>query len=146
MTWRKMTDRAAVHICPVRVYYEDTDAGGIVYYANYLKFAERGRTEMLREAGIRHRDLWECHGVAFAVRNISADYIIPARLDDALTVHSRLISLLGASMSAEQIICRDDEDLVRLSVRLACIDQNGRPSRLPKPVWSVLEAYTHQEQ
>jgi acyl-CoA thioester hydrolase len=141
-----MSKRVAAHICPVRVYYEDTDAGGIVYYANYLKFAERGRTEMLREAGVGHRELWDSHGVAFAVRSMSADYIVPARLDDALTVHSRLMSLLGASMSAEQIIRRDDEDLVRLSVRLACIDQHGRPARLPRPVWAVLEAYKHQEQ
>ena len=143
MTRQMMADGAAVHVCTVRVYYEDTDAEGIVYYANYLKFAERGRTEMLREAGIGHRDLWAEHGIAFAVRNMAADYIKPARLDDALTIYSRLLSLRGASMSAEQIVRRDGEDLVRLSVRLACIDKNGRPARLPKPVRAVLEAYTH---
>lgn len=141
-----MADGAAVHICPVRVYYEDTDAAGIVYYANYLKFAERGRTEMLREGGIGHRDLWDKHGVGFAVRNMSADYIKPAHLDDALTVHSKLLTLRGASMSAEQVVRRNDEDLVKLSVRLACIDRRGRPARLPRSVRSVLEAYTHDVQ
>lgn len=138
-----MADGPATHICPVRVYYEDTDAEGIVYYANYLKFAERGRTEMLREAGIEHRELLQEHGIAFAVRNMSADYVKPARLDDALTVHSRLLDLRGASMSAEQIVRRADEDLVRLSVRLACIDRQGRPARMPPTLRAVLAAYTH---
>lgn len=138
-----MADSPATHICPVRVYYEDTDAEGIVYYANYLKFAERGRTEMLREAGIEHRELLQEHGIAFAVRNMSADYVKPARLDDALTVHSRLLDLRGASMSAEQIVRRADEDLVRLSVRLACIDRQGRPARMPPTLRAVLAAYTH---
>ena len=138
-----MADGPATHICPVRVYYEDTDAEGIVYHANYLKFAERGRTEMLREAGIEHRELLQEHGIAFAVRNMSADYVKPARLDDALTVHSRLLDLRGASMSAEQIVRRADEDLVRLSVRLACIDRQGRPARMPPTLRAVLAAYTH---
>lgn len=141
-----MTDGAAIHICPVRVYYEDTDAEGIVYYANYLKFAERGRTEMLRSAGIEHRFLLQEHGVAFAVRSLSAEYIKPARLDDALTVHSRLLALRGASVSAEQIVRRDDETLVELAVRLACIDRQGRPARLPRDVRALLEPYKHAVQ
>jgi len=138
-----MAEGMAFHTCPVRVYYEDTDAGGIVYYANYLKFAERGRTEMLRDVGIVHRDIWDSCRVRFAVRNISADYIKPARLDDALTVHSKLLSLRGASISTEQIVRRNNEDLVRLSVRLACIDYAGRPARLPRTVRSALEAYRY---
>lgn len=138
-----MADGPATHICPIRVYYEDTDAEGIVYYANYLKFAERGRTEMLREAGIEHRDLLAKHGIAFAVRSLSADYVKPALLDDALSVHSRLIDVRGASMSAEQIVRREDEDLVRFNVRLACINRRGRPARMPPTLRSVLSAYTH---
>jgi acyl-CoA thioester hydrolase len=141
-----MFDGPAIHVCPVRVYYEDTDAEGIVYYANYLKFAERGRTEMLREAGIGHRALLADHGIAFAVRNMSADYIRPAKLDDALTVHSRLLALRGASMSAEQIVRRNDEDLVRLTMRLACIDRQGRPARLPSTLRQALETYRHDVQ
>lgn len=138
-----MSESLSVHICPVRVYYEDTDSEGIVYYANYLKFAERGRTEMLRTAGIVHPTLWETHGVGFAVRSMTADYLKPARLDDALTVHSRLLSLHGASMSAEQVVKRDGEELVRLTVRLACIDREGKPARLPEPLRAALGPYTH---
>ncbi len=138
-----MSDIGATHVCPVRVYYEDTDAEGIVYYANYLKFAERGRTEMLRAAGIAHPTLWANHGVGFAVRNMTADYLKPAKLDDVLAVHSRLINLRGASMSAEQIVRRADEDLVRLTVRLACIDRNGRPKRLPDLFRTALDSYRH---
>ena len=112
----------------------------------YLKFAERGRTEMLREAGIGHRALWAKHGIAFAVRNFSADYLRPAKLDDALTVQSRLLAVRGASMSAEQIVRRDDEDLVRMTVRLACIDRQGRPARLPSSLRQALETYRHDVQ
>ena len=86
------------------------------------------------------------HGIAFAVRNMSADYIRPAKLDDALTVHSRLLALRGASMSAEQIVRRNDEDLVRLTMRLACIDRQGRPARLPSTLRQALETYRHDVQ
>ena len=136
-----MTDASAVHICPVRVYYEDTDAAGIVYYANYLKFAERGRTELLRAVGFGQRELWDTHGVGFAVREMSADYLKPARLDDSLTVHSRLLTLRGASLQAEQIVRRDADEIARMTVRLACIDRRGRPARLPPPVREALKPY-----
>jgi acyl-CoA thioester hydrolase len=138
-----MPECGAIHICSIRVYYEDTDAEGIVYYANYLKFAERGRTEMLRAAGIAHPDLWERHGVGFAVRNMTADYLKPAKLDDELTVHSRLLALRGASMSAEQIVRREGEDLVRLNIRLACVKRDGRPTRLPDMFRAALDTYRH---
>lgn len=138
-----MIDGSGTHVCPIRVYYEDTDAAGIVYYANYMKFAERGRTEMLRSVGLAHRDLLADHGIAFAVRNLSADYLRPARLDDSLTVHSRLIELRGASMSAKQVVRRADEDLVRMTVRLACIDRQGQPARLPKTLRAALGAYSY---
>ncbi len=138
-----MSESGATHVCPIRVYYEDTDAEGIVYYANYLKFAERGRTEMLRAAGIAHPNLWETQGVGFAVRHLTADYLKPAKLDDELNVHSRLLEVRGASMSAEQVVRREGEDLVRLIVRLACIDHNGRPARLPNVFRTALDAYRH---
>ena len=124
----------------IRVYYEDTDSGGVVYYANYLKFAERGRTEMLRAAGIEHPALWEAHGVGFAVRRVTADYLKPARLDDALSIHTCMTDVRGASLSALQVVRRDGEDLVRLSVHLACIDRDGRPARMPPPLRSALHA------
>lgn len=138
-----MTEAPLTHVYPIRVYYEDTDAEGIVYYANYMKFAERGRTEMLRAAGIEHSTLWDEHGVGFAVRNVTADYLKPAKLDDALTVHSRLLAVRGASMSAEQVVKREREDLVRMSLRLACIDRGGKPARFPKQLRLKLDAYVH---
>jgi acyl-CoA thioester hydrolase len=136
-----MSESAAIHVWPIRVYYEDTDSEGIVYYANYLKFAERGRTEMLRAAGIVHPRLLEKYGVLFAVRNLSAEYLRPAKLDDALAIHTRLTEIRGASMCAEQIVRRSDEELVRITVRLACIARDGKPARLPRSLRATLGAF-----
>lgn len=122
------------HRFPIRVYYEDTDAAGIVYYANYLKFAERARTEMLRAAGIGQRAIHDATGVAFAVRRCSVDYMAPARLDDLLEVRTRITELRGASIEAEQIVVRDNEQLVRLNVMLVCVSSGGNARRIPKPV------------
>lgn len=119
------------HVLPMRVYYEDTDAAGIVYYANYLKFAERGRTEMMRLFGVDHQTYLREHGVAFAVRRCSADYQRPARLDDAIEVTTRLTQLGGATMEVEQAVERGGETLVALSLRLACITADGRAARVP---------------
>jgi len=119
------------HVFPVRVYYEDTDAAGIVYYANYLKFAERARTEMLRAAGFDHHRLLQEHGMAFAVKRFAADYVAPARLDDALEVHTRVVNLRGASIDAQQDIKRDGRDLARCAVTILCLGPDGRPVRLP---------------
>ena len=120
-----------IHVFPLRVYYEDTDAAGIVYYANYLKFAERARTELMRSCGLEHRRLLDEVGVAFAVRRCEADYLRPARLDDLIEVHTRLLAVRGASLEAEQVVRRDGEDLARLRLRLACMNRDGRPVRLP---------------
>lgn len=126
------------HILPVRVYYEDTDAAGIVYYANYLRYAERGRTEMLRRVGGEHMRLMRQEGIAFAVRHCTADYLAPARLDDALEVRTRLVEVAGASLRARQDVRRDGTDLVRLTVRLACLRGDGRPARLPAGLRATL--------
>jgi acyl-CoA thioester hydrolase len=130
--------RDGEHIFAVRVYYEDTDAGGIVYYANYLRYAERARTEMIRDLGIRNPDLHARHGAAFAVRRCNADYRRPARLDDLLAVHTRLTAVGGASLDAVQSVRRDGEELVHLDVRLAYMTADGRAARLPKDVRGVL--------
>jgi len=122
------------HVFPVRVYYEDTDAAGIVYYANYLRFAERARTEMMRALGAEHSRMAEEDGVMFAVRRCVADYLRPARLDDLLEVRSRVLAVGGASLDAEQTVARDGETLVRIEIRLACIDRAGRPARIPRHV------------
>jgi acyl-CoA thioester hydrolase len=130
----------AVHVFPVRVYYEDTDAAGIVYYANYLKFAERARTELLRTHGISNRALQESQGVAFAVRRLSAEYLAPARLDDRLEVRTRITGVHGAAIEAEQDVVREGEEIARLTLTLACIARSGRPTRLPAAVVAALQA------
>ncbi|MBL8806281.1 MAG: tol-pal system-associated acyl-CoA thioesterase [Rhodospirillales bacterium] len=134
----------AAHVFHTRVYYEDTDAAGIVYYANYLKFAERARTEILREAGIVQREMAETMGVAFAVRSVSVDYIRPARLDDALIVESETIEVGGATADGIQTVRRaeDRAELARLTVRLACLRlADGRPTRIPEAVRAALSRH-----
>jgi len=121
-----------VHLYPVHVYYEDTDAGGVVYYANYLKFAERGRTEAIRALGSPpHERLREETGVTMAVHKLVAEYLSPARLDDDLVVHTRVTSVSGASISLEQEILRDATRLFVMTCTIVCIGHNGRPTRLP---------------
>lgn len=132
---------AGTHVWPVRIYYEDTDAAGIVYYANYLRYAERARTELLRSLGGEHRALMDTHGMVFAIRSCKADYLAPARLDDALEVRSRLLEVGGASMTAEQVVYRDARMLVRMEVRLACMGRDGRAVRMPVPVRAALRAF-----
>lgn len=130
------------HSHPVRVYYEDTDAAGIVYYANYLKFAERARTELLRSLGLENGTMMSEKGLAFAVRHCAADYIKPARLDDALYVETFVVDLAGASLTMQQDICRDGDVLVSIEVRLACVDlSTGRAMRLPGPVREAFAGY-----
>ena len=128
----------SAHIFPLRVYYEDTDAGGIVYYANYLRFAERARTEYLRSVGADHQTLMAEDGVAFTVRQCSVDYVSPAFLDDPLEVHTRFLEVRGASLRAEQVVKRQTDELARLIVRLACVGGDGRPRRMPAALRSAL--------
>ena len=129
------------HVLPLRVYYEDTDSGGMVYYANYLKFAERARTEMLRLAGFDHGAISDRFGLAFVVRDCTVSYKSPARLDDLLEVRSCFLEVGGASLTAEQLICRETTELARLDVRLACMTGGGRPSRIPELLREALKAY-----
>ena len=129
---------AATHQYPVRVYYEDTDAGGIVYYANYLKFAERARTEMLREAGFHHTAMMEGQGIMLAVRRVTADYLRPAKLDDALTVTTGVKGLGAATVDLDQSIRRGAQELCRVHVTIACVGRDGRPARLPAPLRAAL--------
>lgn len=120
------------HHLPVRVYYEDTDFTGVVYYANYLKFLERGRTDALRTAGVSHSDLLELDTpLGFAVRRITVDYITPARIDDALVVETRFVEARGARLAVTQRIVKHETVLLTAQVDAACIDLAGRPRRLP---------------
>jgi acyl-CoA thioester hydrolase len=120
------------HHLPVRVYYEDTDFTGIVYYANYLKFFERGRTDALRTAGLSHADLLKADPpLGFAVRKVTVEYHSPARIDDALMVETRFESLTGVRMGIVQSITRGGALLASAEVEAVCIDLDGRPKRLP---------------
>jgi acyl-CoA thioester hydrolase len=126
------------HTMPLRVYYEDTDGAGIVYYANYLKFAERGRTEMMRGLGFAHSRIHEETGIIFTVRRLAADYLAPARLDDLLTVATRIVEIGGATLLLDQKICRDGTVLVALDVLVACVGRDGRPRRVPAGLRAAL--------
>ncbi len=122
------------HLFPVRVYYEDTDHGGVVYYANYLKFMERARTEFLRDAGLELDALEREFGVLFAVTEAHLRYMRPARFNDLLHVESALVHLRGARLAFAQRIVRDGALLVEGDIRLACIGRDGRARRIPRPV------------
>jgi acyl-CoA thioester hydrolase len=126
------------HEFPLRVYYEDTDAGGIVYHANYLRFAERARTEWLRALGLDHPTLLARQGCLFAVRRCRIDFRQPARLDDALVVRTRVAALGGARLGLLQEVRRDGRPLVTLEVELALVGTGLRPRRLPAELRRLL--------
>ena len=128
------------HVFPMRVYYEDTDAGGVVFYANYLKFAERARSELLRSIGTDNSKLKDQHGILFAVSGCEVKYKKPAKLDDMLEVHTVLTNVGAAKLSAAQTVKRDGEDLVLIDVDLACLNEAGRPARLPALLREALMA------
>ena len=118
---------------PVRVYYEDTDAGGVVYYANYLKYLERARTEWLRHLGYEQDALMRKSGILFAVRRVEIDYLSPARLDDSLIVQAEIAVASKASLTfAHRILRAPDTVLCRAMVKVACLDsERFRPTAIP---------------
>ncbi|MBU0753033.1 MAG: tol-pal system-associated acyl-CoA thioesterase [Gammaproteobacteria bacterium] len=126
-----------------RVYYEDTDSGGVVYYANYLKFLERGRTELLRGLGFEQAELARDAGVAFAVRSLQVEYLGPARLDDKVEVRSSIGELGRAQVVFSQRIEREGELLVDATVRVACLDlARGKAAAIPKNIYEKLKELT----
>ncbi len=127
---------------PVRVYYEDTDAGGVVYYANYLRFLERARTEWLASLGFTLTALERDHGALFVVHRLDIEYRQPARLYDALEVTLSLDTLGRSRFAAVQDVLRGDERLVGARVTLACLDPvSWRPARIPAPVAAKIEPW-----
>ena len=128
----------AEHVYPLRVYYEDTDASGIVYYASYLRMAERARTEMMRLLGAEHARIAATEGVALAVRDCAIEYLAPARLDDVLEIRTRLVAARGASLRLSQVVRRGGRDLARISLRLACVGRTGRTARMPAALREAL--------
>lgn len=127
-----------VHVLPLRIYYEDTDAAGIVYYANWLRFLERGRTELLRLLGQEHSALRDERGVNWVVRRCTIDYLKPARLDETIEVVTGCGALRGASLDMIQQARRGEEILVRAEIVVACMGVGGRPVRLPPLVRTAL--------
>jgi acyl-CoA thioester hydrolase len=125
----------------VRVYYEDTDAGGIVFYANYLKFFERARTEWLRAAGIAQQDLLDQQGMAFVVKSAAIDYVAPARLDDEINITTTIQKLGRASVHFFQQAWRGEQLLTTASVKVGCVDAaRMRPCPLPDAVAGRMRA------
>lgn len=119
------------HLFTTRVYYEDTDLAGIVYYANYLKFIERARSEWVRARGVDQKALKEDHGLVFAVRRIEADYLSPARFDDELRIETEVEQVTGARLILRQRVLRDGELLFDAHVTLVALGEAGQPQRLP---------------
>jgi acyl-CoA thioester hydrolase len=120
-----------MHLWPIRVYYEDTDLAGVVYYANYLRFIERARTEWARERGVDQGRMREEESLVFAVRRVEADYLAPARFDDILEIRTELAGASGARVTLTQEVWRGERRLFAARVVLAAMDAGGRPRRIP---------------
>lgn len=131
------------HTAQFRVYYEDTDLAGIVYYANYLKFIERGRSEWVRARGVDQAALKATQGLVFAVRRVEADYLRPAKFDDMLEVRTELLSLGGARIDLKQEIARQGEVIFAALVTLVCLSDTGHAARIPAEVRAALEPARH---
>ena len=126
---------------PVRIYFEDTDSGGVVYHSNYLKFMERARTEWLRSVGIDQRHLKQQDHIMFVVHRIDIQYKLPARFNDDLIVKSELIEIGSSKIEFRQMIYRNDEMLIDASVDIACIDsEKFKPVRIPSTVKQTMES------
>ena len=131
------------HAFPIRVYYEDTDLAGIVYYANYLKFIERGRSEWVRAMGVDQVAMKRELGLVFAVRRVEADYLRPAKFDDELIVTTDLVAETGARIVMEQAVMRGAEKLFAATVTLVCLTETGAAARLPAEVRRKLAPPLH---
>ncbi|AAU37326.1 tol-pal system-associated acyl-CoA thioesterase [[Mannheimia] succiniciproducens] len=124
---------------PVRVYYEDTDAGGVVYHARYLHFFERARTEFLRTLNFSQNQLLHEQNIAFVVKSMTIDYRFPACLDDALIVESEVVEVKGATILFSQILKRDELVLTTATVKVACVDLGKmKPAALPAEVKAAI--------
>lgn len=128
----------SVHRFRVRVYYEDTDLAGIVYYANYLKFIERGRSEWLRDLGVDQARLKADRGIVFAVRRVEADYLRPAHFDDLLDVETETEVAAGARMTLQQRVVRAGETIFVARVTVVALGEGGAPMRLPADIRRLL--------
>ena len=135
-----MEERKNHFIWPIRVYYEDTDAGGIVYHSNYLNFMERARTEWLRSLGFEQKKLARETGLVFAVTRMDVQFLAPARLDDAIKVSVTLVKRGRASLNLAQEIRRNSDGriLIRATAKIAMLDEHFKPTRMPAAFLAVL--------
>jgi len=124
---------------PIRVYYEDSDAGGVVYHSNYLNFMERARTEWLRHLGFEQTELKSHHAVLFVVRKLEIQYKKPACFNDSLLVNTRLVNLKNSLMEFEQVIKRGEQTLIQAVVQVVCVDAHKfKPVAIPTPIRNVM--------
>ena len=122
----------------VRVYYEDTDSGGVVYYANYLKFTERARTNMIQDLGFTLNQLHDDHDCIFIVKKVNCEYLQSAKLEDFLEVQSSIIQVKNASFELEQNILRDGKIIFQSNIIMVCVNNQGQPKKIPEKISSLL--------
>jgi len=135
-----MTQSENNFLWPIRIYYEDTDAGGVVYHTNYIKFMERARTEWLRHLGFEQDELRLKYGVIFAVRSVQIDYFLPAKFNDQLMVSSKVIKSGKASISIEQNVSRKDEILCKGLIKVATLDSDiFKPKAMPENLYKIIQ-------
>ena len=123
----------------VKIYYEDTDSGGVVYYANYLKFLERARSEAIYSLGFSNSGLFESHGILLIVKSCNIEYKKPAKFEDKLQIISEIISFTKISFIMKQDIKRNDELISAAEIHLVAVDKNGKPSKIPEELKQKLE-------
>ena len=123
----------------LKVYYEDTDSGGVVYYANYLKFIERARTNLIQELGFTLKELVDNHDSLFIVRKVNCDYFKSAKLEDNLIVKSKFIEINNASFELEQNILRKNQNIFTAKVLMVCVDSLGSPKKIPQQLKSLFK-------
>lgn len=134
-----------IHQLNLRMYYEDTDAGGVVYHANYLRYAERARSEFLYSIGLTNKGLIENEGIGIMIRHAEMDFKSPARLEDIITIHTKIDQIKGASMVMDQTIKRGDEILVGMKLQVVFVNRDLKPARLPDHLRVEFEKYLEKE-
>ena len=123
---------------PVKVYYEDTDSGGVVYYANYLKFTERARTNMIQELGFKLNQLKDDYDCLFIVKKVNCEYLQSTKLEDILEVHSKIIQVKNASFELEQNIYRNNKIIFQSNIIMVCVNTKGKPKKIPENIALLL--------
>jgi acyl-CoA thioester hydrolase len=133
------------HQADYRVYYEDTDAGGIMYHGNFINFCERGRSELLRHVGIPASEVWDKTGVGFVVRHIDAEYTAMVKLDDLLNVFTVVTAMKNSSFTMEQEVFCQNKAVFKMDVTIVCIDKKGKPTRIPDALREKFKDYIKDE-